>query len=56
MKHQLVFQSDFGLEDGAVSAMYGVAYSIAPDLKISDLTHGIEPYNIWEARDRKSVV
>ena len=52
MKHQLVFQSDFGLEDGAVSAMYGVAYSIAPDLKISDLTHGIEPYNIWEASYR----
>lgn len=52
MEHQLVFQSDFGLDDGAVSAMYGVAYSIAPNLKISDLTHGIEPYNIWEASYR----
>ena len=52
MKHPLVFQSDFGLEDGAVSAMYGVAYSIAPELQISDLTHGIEPYNIWEASYR----
>lgn len=52
MKHPLVFQSDFGLDDGAVSAMYGVAYSIAPDLQISDLTHGIQPYNIWEASYR----
>ena len=26
----LVFQSDFGLVDGAVSAMYGVAYSVNP--------------------------
>ena len=48
----LVFQSDFGTQDGAVSAMYGVAYSVAPELKISDLTHGIEPYDIWEASYR----
>ena len=34
----LVFQSDFGLVDGAVSAMYGVAYSVNPDLKMHDLT------------------
>ena len=27
MNH-LVFQSDFGLVDGAVSAMYGVAYTV----------------------------
>ena len=26
----LVFQTDFGLVDGAVSAMYGVAYSVMP--------------------------
>lgn len=48
----LVYQTDFGIEDGAVSAMYGVAYSVSPDLKISDLTHGIQPYNIWEASYR----
>jgi len=51
MNH-LVFQSDFGLVDGAVSAMYGVAYSVAPDLKIHDLTHDITPFNIWEASYR----
>jgi S-adenosylmethionine hydrolase len=41
-KKALVFQSDFGLSDGAVSAMYGVAYSVDPSLKISDL-HMIFP-------------
>lgn len=48
----LVFQTDFGLVDGAVSAMYGVAYTVNPDLKIHDLTHDITPYNIWEASYR----
>lgn len=48
----LVFQTDFGIEDGAVSAMYGVAYGVAGDLKISDLTHGITPYDIWQASYR----
>lgn len=48
----LVFQTDFGLVDGAVSAMYGVAYSVHPELKIHDLTHDITPYNIWEASYR----
>ena len=48
----LVFQSDFGLCDGAVSAMKGVAYSVDPDLVISDITHEITPYNIFEASYR----
>lgn len=48
----LVFQSDFGLVDGAVSAMYGVAYSVNPELKMHDLTHDITPYSIWEASYR----
>ena len=48
----LVYQTDFGLVDGAVSAMYGVAYSVNPDLKIHDLTHDITPFNIWEASYR----
>ena len=29
----LVFQSDFGMQDGAVSAMYGVAYSVKKTLR-----------------------
>lgn len=52
MKKQIVFQSDFGLADGAVSAMHGVALNVDPDLKIFNLTHEIEPYNIWEASYR----
>ncbi|MBR1758718.1 MAG: S-adenosyl-l-methionine hydroxide adenosyltransferase family protein [Lachnospiraceae bacterium] len=52
MSHFLVFQSDFGLVDGAVSAMKGVAYAVDPDLTISDVTHDITPYNIFEASYR----
>lgn len=48
----LVFQSDFGLVDGAVSAMYGVAYSVEPCLRMHDLTHEITPFSIWEASYR----
>ena len=48
----LVFQTDFGLVDGAVCAMYGVAYTVSPELNIHDLTHDITPYNIWEASYR----
>ncbi len=48
----LIFQTDFGTQDGAVSAMYGVAYTVNPELKVFDLTHEIEPYNIWDASYR----
>jgi S-adenosylmethionine hydrolase len=48
----VVMQSDFGLKDGAVSAMKGVAIGIAPHLKIFDLTHEIPAYDIWEASYR----
>lgn len=52
MRKPLVLQSDFGTADGAVSAMYGVAYGVDPNLLISNLTHEIAPYNIWEASYR----
>jgi S-adenosylmethionine hydrolase len=48
----VVFQSDFGLKDGAVSAMKGVASGVSADLKLFDLTHEIPAYNIWEAAYR----
>lgn len=48
----VVFQSDFGLKDGAVSAMKGVAMGVSTDLKLYDLTHEIPAYNIWEAAYR----
>jgi len=52
MRKPLIMQTDFGTADGAVSAMYGVAYSVSPDLIISDLTHDIPQYDIWEASYR----
>ncbi|MGT2801727.1 hypothetical protein SAMN02910293_01401 [Streptococcus henryi] len=48
----LVLQSDFGLVDGAVAAMVGVALQEEPSLKIHNLTHEITPYNIFEASYR----
>jgi len=48
----VVFQSDFGLKDGAVSAMKGVAMGVDNSLKLFDLTHEIPAYNIWEAAYR----
>ena len=48
-KNALVVQTDFGLKDGAVNAMKGVAHAVDPQLQIYDLTHEIPAYNIWEA-------
>jgi len=48
----IVFQSDFGTRDGAVSAMKGVAIGVDPELRLFDLTHEIPAYNIWEAAVR----
>ncbi len=52
MKKTIVLQSDFGLVDGAVNAMEGVALGVCEDLKIYNLTHDITPYNIFEASYR----
>ena len=52
MSKPLILQTDFGLADGAVSAMYGVAFSVDENLKIFDLTHDIQPYDVWEASYR----
>ncbi len=48
----VVFQTDFGLKDGAVAAMKGVALTVDSSLKLYDLTHEIPAYNIWEAAYR----
>ncbi|TSD66602.1 S-adenosyl-l-methionine hydroxide adenosyltransferase family protein [Inquilinus sp. KBS0705] len=48
----VVLQTDFGLKDGAVSEMKGVAMGVSPELKLFDLTHEIPAYNIWEASYR----
>ena len=52
MSKLLVIQSDFGLGDGAVSAMHGVANMVDSEIKVDDLTHEIMPYNIFEASYR----
>lgn len=48
----VVYQSDFGVKDGAVSEMKGVAMGVSPELKLFDLTHEIPAYNIWDAAYR----
>ena len=50
--NHLVLQTDFGLQDGAVSAMRVVAHAVADNIIISDLTHGISPFNIFEGSFR----
>jgi len=45
----IVFQSDFGLLEGTVAQMYGVALQIDPDLKMVDLSHYIDKFNTWDA-------
>src|SRR5437762_10205405 len=51
-KKAIVFQTDYGMKDGAVSAIKGVAYGVDHELKLYDLTHEIPPYNVWEASYR----
>lgn len=50
--HPLVLQTDFGLKDGAVAAMRGVAVGVDPRLVIHDLSHENTPFDIWEAAYR----
>jgi len=48
----IVYQTDFGLKDGAVAEMKGVAMNVSTDLKLFDLTHEIPAFDIWEAAYR----
>lgn len=52
MNKLLVFQSDFGLVDAAVSAMEGVSFSVCSELNIRHLTHDIPQFNIFDASYR----
>lgn len=52
MNKLLVFQTDFGLDDGAIGAMEGVAFCVSQDINIRHLTHNIPPYNIFDASYR----
>lgn len=48
----VVLQTDFGLRDGAVSAMKGVIRTVDARVDVYDLTHEIPAYNTWEAAYR----
>ena len=52
MNHLLILQSDFGLSDGAVAAMEGVALNVDPTIRVYSLTHDIPPYDTYEASYR----
>jgi S-adenosylmethionine hydrolase len=45
----VVFMTDFGHVDDSVPICKGVMLSLAPDLRIIDLTHDVTPFNILEA-------
>ena len=47
----ILFLTDFGLKDGAVAACKGVIVSIAPAVRVVDLTHDIPPYDIESAAE-----
>jgi S-adenosyl-L-methionine hydrolase (adenosine-forming) len=44
--HCLTFLTDYGLEDAFVAVCHGVAFQVAPDLRIIDITHQIPPGDI----------
>ena len=44
----IVFMTDFGVANDAVAICKGVMWSIAPDLRIVDLTHQVPPYSILD--------
>src|SRR4030042_2275100 len=45
----LVLLTDFGNKEHFVAAMKGIAMSVGHNISIFDITHEIEPYNVWEA-------
>jgi S-adenosylmethionine hydrolase len=44
----IVFMTDFGTVDDSVALCKGVMYSVAPDLRIVDLTHQVTPFSILD--------
>jgi S-adenosylmethionine hydrolase len=44
----IVFMTDFGTVDDSVAICRGVMYSIAPDVRIVDLTHQVTPFSILD--------
>src|SRR5271170_5277806 len=44
----IVFMTDFGTVDDSVAICRGVMYSIAPDVRVVDLTHQVTPFSILD--------
>jgi S-adenosyl-L-methionine hydrolase (adenosine-forming) len=44
--NSLTFLTDYGLEDGFVAACHGVAARIAPDVRVIDITHLVQPGDV----------
>src|SRR6478752_2524899 len=44
----VVFMTDFGVVDDSVALCKGVMYSIAPELRVVDLTHQVTPFSILD--------
>ena len=45
----IVFMTDFGTANDAVAICRAVIFSIAPDVRLTDITHQVTPYSIEEA-------
>jgi len=45
----IVFMTDFGTANDAVAICRGVIYGIAPEVRITDITHQVTPFSIEEA-------
>jgi S-adenosylmethionine hydrolase len=45
----IVFMSDFGTANDAVAVCRAVIYGIAPEVRVTDITHQVTPYSIVEA-------
>jgi S-adenosylmethionine hydrolase len=43
MTRELAFTSDFGLVDPYVGEVKGVIHALEPEVRVTDITHGIEP-------------
>ena len=49
VKKVIALLTDFGTEDGYVGAMKGKIVSLASDVRVIDISHEIEPFNIRQA-------
>jgi hypothetical protein len=49
MTNIITLLSDFGSQDGYTAAMLGYLHTHAPTHKLQEVSHNIEPQNIWQA-------